>query len=83
MPDTSVASDLSQPLDIHGDFSSEITFYAIIFSDNFTELADFIIRQIPAPCIGVDACLFKYLTGGSASDTIDTGEPYFDALFSG
>ena len=83
MTDASVAADLSETLDVHGDFSAEVTFDHIIRSDNFAELLDFIASQIPASGIGIHACLVDDLGCRGTADAINAGQADLNALISG
>ena len=43
MTDTSVASDFLQSLDVKSSFSSEVTFYHVVFIDDVTDSTYFFI----------------------------------------
>jgi hypothetical protein len=81
--DASVAADLRETLDVHGDFSAEITFDHVFLSDDFAEFLDFFVSQIPASGIGIDACLFDDFCCRGTANAIDAGQADLDALISG
>ena len=83
MTDASVAADLRETLDVHGDFSAEITFDHVILSDNFAEFLDFFISQIPASGIGIDARLLDDLCCRGTADAINAGQANLNTLISG
>src|SRR5690242_12543885 len=55
VPQTAVAADLHQPLDVHRDLLAEVTLDATHFLDHAADLADVVFRQILHPDIGTDA----------------------------
>ena len=55
VPDSPVAANLDQPLDIHGHFTAEIALYFIIFIDAVPQAIDFIFSQVTYPGIGVNS----------------------------
>ena len=81
--DASVATDLSETLDVHSDFTAKVTFYHVILSDDFAELLDFFVGQVSAPCVCIDACLLDEHCCGCAADAINAGQTDLNALISG
>ena len=83
VPDSSVASDLLQSLDIHRDVSAKITLdhYIKLFHRR-TDLVDFFIGQIPDAGIRVDSGLSQNPVRGGTADSKDVGQADLNSLLS-
>src|SRR6266581_3329432 len=68
MPQTSVRSDFHQPLDIEGNFLSEIAFDAVLFFDDFADLVGFVVVQITNLRVHIDTGGAQDLIGYRATD---------------
>ena len=79
----SVASDFLEALDVHGDFSAEITFHHIVLADDLADAPDFFICEVAYARVGVDFCSLKDLVRAGPSDTENIGKAYLYSLISG
>ena len=52
MTQTTVAADLHQPLDIHPDLSTEITFHLIVASNDLAQAGDAVLARAFFRCAG-------------------------------
>jgi hypothetical protein len=82
MAKAAIAPDVHQSLDVHRDFAPEISLYTELLVDDVTQPLDFIFRQVPHPCFGINASSLEELLAGMQSDAVDIGEAYLYALLS-
>ena len=82
MTDTAVAADLLKALDVHSNFTSQITFYDLGLFDHASDLLDLVIGQISDTGIRVNTGLRKDTIGRSSSNAIDIGQTYLYSFVS-
>jgi DNA polymerase I-like protein with 3'-5' exonuclease and polymerase domains len=82
VPEAAIASDVHQSLDVHGDFTPQITLNPQLLVDDVTQPLDFIFSEIPNSGIRVNASSLEELLAGVQSNTVDVGETDFYALLS-
>jgi hypothetical protein len=80
MPEPSIAADVHEPLDIHGDLLAEIPLDSTLLVDHLTDPADLLLVQILHPNFGPDTGFFQDELGARMTDPIDMGESDVDAL---
>jgi hypothetical protein len=80
MPKPSIAADVHEPLDIHGNFLAEITFDSTFLVDHLADLADLLLVQILHPNFEPNTGFFQDELGAYVTDPIDMGESDVDAL---
>src|SRR5689334_4001369 len=80
VPQTAVAADLHQPLDVHRDLLAEVTLDATHFLDHPADLADVVFRQILDADIRAHAGRAEDVIRPLAADSVDVGETDLDAL---
>ena len=61
MADTAIASDFGQTLDVHADFTTQITFNLQVMLDVVTQLADFGFGEILHPGVRIDTDIREHL----------------------
>jgi hypothetical protein len=71
MADTSVTTNFLQALDIHRDLTPQIAFNLIISINDFAQAADFRLRQIFDPRVGVNARPAQNVPAGRPTNAID------------
>ena len=74
MTDAPVAADLLQTLDIHGDLTSQVTFYHLSLIDDSGNFLYLIVGQVSYTGIRVNTCLCQDSVGRSSSDSVDIGK---------
>lgn len=82
MTQPSITTDIHEPLNIHRDFSAQITLYDHLAFEDLTKTSDFTIGQISHPCRRVDASLFEQFLARRSSYAINVRKPDLDCLFS-
>ena len=82
MTDSTIASDLLKTFDIHGNLTSQITFYRLSLVDHSGDFLYFFICQISHTCIRIYSSLRKNTIGRCSSNTVDIGKTYFYSLVS-
>src|ERR1700704_405979 len=80
MPHPAIAADFHQPLDVHGDLFSQISFDAALLLDHPADLPHVVLGQILDAKVRADPGFGQDLVGSEASDAVDVGEPDLDAL---
>ena len=83
MAESTIGSDVHQPLDVHRDFAPQVALDAHLLVDDVAEPIDFIVRQIAHPRIGTNVRSIQQLLAGRKPDPINVGEADFDPLFAG
>jgi len=78
--DAAVAVDLDHSLDIHTDFTAEVTLDVVVVFDLLTELGDFLLGQILGAGIGIDTGYLEDLLGGGSADAVNIGQSDLYAL---
>jgi hypothetical protein len=71
MTQTAVAAKVHQTLDVHGNFTTQVTFDAVFSIDSFTDLKYFSIRQLIYATIVSNADLRYDLTSKFRSNPVD------------
>jgi hypothetical protein len=80
--DASVAADLSETLDVHGDFTAKITFHQACSFHNVLDACDFLVGKVTYARVRVDISTRKDLVRCRSADTIDIGQTDLDTLVS-
>lgn len=83
MPQTTIAADVHQPLDIHVDFPAEVAFDHHFLLDNVPEARNLIVGEISYPRIGTDPRTLQHLLARGEPDAVDVGQADFNTLFRG
>jgi hypothetical protein len=79
----SVAADVHEPLDVHGNLPSEITLNPHFLIDDVAQAIDFIVRQVPNPGVRIDSGASEKLLARMQSDAIYVRQSSFDSLIPG
>jgi len=80
---TSVAADVHEPLDVHGNLPAEITLNPHFFIDDVTQAIDFIVSQVPNPGVRIDSGASEKLLARMQPDAVDVRQRSFDPLIPG
>ena len=80
MTDAAVAVDLDHSLDVHTDFTAEVTLDVVVVFDLFTEFGDLLLGQILGTGIGIDASYLEDLLGRGSADAVNIGQSDLYAL---
>ena len=80
MPETAVAADFHQPLDVHRDLLAKIALDPTHFFDHAADLPDVVLGEILDADVRADARLSQDVAGPLASDAVDIGESKLDPL---
>jgi hypothetical protein len=83
MAQASVAANIHQSLDVHGNLPPEIAFDPHFFIDDVTQAIDLIVRQVPNPGVRIDSGSLEKLLTRVQSDTVDVRQCSFDSLVPG
>jgi hypothetical protein len=78
--ESAIAPDVHQALDVHCDFSTQISLDPHFFVDNFTNAVDLVVRPIPHACIRVHIRALEKLLAGVQPDTKDVRQSRLDSL---
>jgi hypothetical protein len=76
VPHSSIAADLSEPLDIKIDLSSQITFHPIALIYSLPNMADLLLGEVSSLGVRRNASLAQDLTAGSRPYAIDILQRY-------
>ena len=80
MPKSPVASDVHQPLDVHCDFATKISFDPHLFVDDFANPVDLVIREIPHSRVRAHVRPLEQFLAGMESDAKDIRQRRLDPL---
>ena len=80
MPQTPVAPDVHQALDVHCDFATQVSLDPHFFVDDFANPIDLVIRQISDASVRVDIRALEQLLAGMESDAKDIRQRRLDPL---
>ena len=80
MPETAVTSDIHQALDVHCDFTTQVTFDPHLLVDDFTNAVDLVVRQVPHARIRAHIRALEELLAGMEPDAKDIRQRRFDSL---
>ncbi len=80
---TTVATDIHQPFDVHGNFGAQGALHPVIFGNDIADFGDIIIAQILDARIRINAGLLENSARVGHPDSENVGQPYLDALFFG
>jgi hypothetical protein len=80
MPKAAIAPDVHQALDIHGDFTTQISFDPHLLVDNFANAVDLVVRQIPHARIRAHIRALEQLLAGMEPDAKDVWQRRLDSL---
>jgi hypothetical protein len=83
MADAPVTTNLLQALDVHRNLTPQIAFNPIVSTNDFAQTADFRLRQIFDPRVGVNLRLAQDVPTGRPTNAIDVGQSDFNSLVSG
>jgi hypothetical protein len=77
---TTVGSDIDQPLDVHGDFLTKITFHLAAVLNHVADCCDLTFREIAGFDVSTDIGLITNLASSWATNAEDIGESDINAL---
>jgi hypothetical protein len=80
MPQSAIATEIHQPLDVHRDLPSEIALDSIVAVDEFADTQYLIVGQLVNPPLDRNPHPTAYLKGFGAPNTMDISEPDRDQL---
>jgi hypothetical protein len=80
MPQTTIAADLDQPLDIHLDFTPQITLDTVPLTNNLAQCRYFCISEITDTRVGMYAGLGKNLRAARIPDSVNIRQTNLDPL---
>ena len=80
MSDATEAVDLNHSLDVHRDFTAEVTFTGVRVFDFVTKLRNVFFSQILRTGIGIDTGLCEDVVCALAADTVNVGKGDLYAL---
>ena len=80
MPQTAIAPDIHQALDVHRDFSPEVALDSHLFVDDVAYAIDLVVRQITHSRIGVNVRTLEQFLARMESNTKDVREGRLDSL---
>ena len=83
MAQATIAADLHQALDVHGNLTAKVTFNLEMMVDVVAQLTDVFLGQILDAHIGVDAGGGDDLVCGSTADAVDIRQGDFNAFLPG
>jgi len=78
--DATVAVDFDHSLDVHTNFTAEVTLDVVVVFDLLTELGDLFLGQILGTGIRADAGYLEDLLSGSSADAVNIGQSDLNAL---
>jgi hypothetical protein len=77
MPETSVASEVHKPFDVHGNFGSKFPFYLEFVVYYLTNAVDLSFGEIVCIGIGINLEFVKDPIGSGSPDTVNIGQTDF------
>jgi hypothetical protein len=80
MPETPVAPDVHQALDIHRDFATQISLDPHLLVDDFANPIDLVIGQIPHARVRINVCALEQFLAGMEPDAKDIWQRRLDSL---
>ena len=80
MTDAAVAVDLDHSLDVHTDFTTEVTLDVVVVFDLFTELCNLFFSKVLSAGIGVDSGYLEDLLSRGSADAVNIGQSDLYAL---
>jgi hypothetical protein len=83
MTETSVGTNVHEPLDVHGDLLAQISFHPTDGVDDSADPAHLLFGEILDPDFGTDARLIQNPSRPDPTDAIDVGKANLDALVAG
>ena len=83
MPQTAIAADLHQALDVHGNFATQVALYLDVVVNVVAQLADIILGQILDAGVGVDARGLDDVVGDVAANAVDVRQGDLNAFLPG
>src|SRR6185295_16748043 len=75
-----IAAEIHQPLDVHGDFASEIAFHDVVAVDGLANLDDLGLGQIAHAPACRDTDFFANILGVGRTDAVDVAQGDLHAL---
>ena len=80
MSETAVAPDIHQALDVHRDFTTQVTLDPHLLVDDFTNAVDLVVRQIPHARIRAHIRALEQFLAGMEPDAKDVRQRRLDSL---
>ena len=80
MAKTAITPNIHQSLDVHSDFTPQVTLDPHFLVDDFANAVDLIVSQIPHARVRAHIRAFKELLAGVESNAEDIGQCSLDAL---
>jgi hypothetical protein len=78
--EATVAAEVHEALDVHGDFATEVALDHVVGVDRFADLEDFGVRQLVHAASGFDAELAGDFLGFGRANAVDVRKRDFYAL---
>lgn len=82
MSQSTVAADIHQPLDVHGDFAPQVPLHLELFHV-FPEAVNLILGQLRYLGVLIHPCTSEDKIGSSPADSIDIGQSDLDPFILG
>jgi hypothetical protein len=80
MPQTAIAPNVHQALNVHRDFATQVTLDPHLFVDDFSNPVHFVVREIPDARVRVHVRALEELLAGMKPDAEDVGQRRLDSL---
>jgi hypothetical protein len=80
VPETAITPDVHQALDVHRDFTAQVTLDPHLLVDYLANAVDLIVRQVPHSRVRVHIRPLEELLASVESDAEDIGQCRLDAL---
>jgi len=75
---TAIATQVHQPLDVHGYFRTQLTLDLVLAVDDFADVVDFSIRQLVRERVRADIQVRQNFIRPGSTDAVDVCQPDFD-----
>ena len=82
MPQSALASDIHEPFNVHGYFTTKVTLDDKLFFNDLTQLIDFIFFLIDNTSTKIYTTNINNLSGRGPANAVNVGQTYFYPLFS-
>jgi hypothetical protein len=80
MPKSSIGPDLDEPLDVHLDFSTQISLDDVATLDDVADRANLALRELRVTLVWIHTREVQDVVASLPANAVDIRQPYFDAL---
>src|SRR5215471_12219780 len=80
MPKSSIRSNFHKPLDVEGNFLTQVAFNAMLLFNNLADFVGFVVVQFANLSIRTDTSCAQYLVRQRTADPVDVSESDFDSF---